>query len=225
MNADTDTSRTDLPLHEGLAFAGAITASVTHELNNILGTIDQIAGLLEDLAFTAGQGESLRPEMMNSYAERINTQTARGMALVRQLNAFAHSGDHPETEFDLGDAVENLTGLMRRLAGMQRVELAVTLPGDPVIVRCNPFFLRHLLFLALRGLLASARQKTVLEIALVAREERAVITLQAVREGTPGPIPQPGHLTWLASRLSGEYTEQLDGENIVFCFSIPVLKR
>ncbi len=225
MNPDSNINHDDLPLHEGLAFAGAITASVTHELNNVLGTIDQIAGLLEDLAFTMGQGAPVTPEMLNSFAGRINTQTARGMALVKRLNTFAHSGDHPETEFNLGDAVENLAGLMRRLAGMQRIELTVTLPDNPVLVRCNPFFLRHVLFLALRRMLASARQKTTLEIALAEREQRAVITLTAVQEKTPDPVFQPDHLTWLVLRLSGECKEQLDGEHMTFIFSIPALER
>ena len=33
----------------GFAFFGAITASLSHELNNVLATIKELSGLLEDL--------------------------------------------------------------------------------------------------------------------------------------------------------------------------------
>ena len=89
-------------LFNSLHFFGALTASVTHELNNVLGTIDQISGLLEDMAASASNNQTVSIENLNSLSEKINRQTERGIALIKQLNTFAHSADHVTAEFNLG---------------------------------------------------------------------------------------------------------------------------
>ena len=52
MPTDKNNKTADQPVHSTLGFMGEITASVTHELSNVIGTIEQIAGLIGDLAET-----------------------------------------------------------------------------------------------------------------------------------------------------------------------------
>jgi hypothetical protein len=45
----------------GLQFYGKITASVSHEIKNVLAIINENAGLLEDFTFMADRGKPIDP--------------------------------------------------------------------------------------------------------------------------------------------------------------------
>jgi len=77
----------------GLVFFGTLTASVTHELNNVLSIIDQTRGLLEDLAVGAASGRAIDPARLETIATRIDRQVRKGVEIMSCLNRFAHSLD------------------------------------------------------------------------------------------------------------------------------------
>jgi len=223
MSSDDSTRPADQFLYESLAFFGAVTASVTHELNNVLGTIDQIAGLLEDLAATLTQREAITPEDLDSFALRITRQTERGTTLVKRLNAFAHSGDHEVTEFNLCDTIENLTALMRRLAQMQRVELALTLPPEDIIVKTNSFLLLQTVFHIIKSMLLHTEQNTAMTILLLERDDQAVVTIETQCVEALAEITDKDHIRLLATRLSGKIEEHTDAKRIRVVFSFPLV--
>ena len=55
----------------GLAYVGAMSASISHELKNVLAVIHENAGLLEDLSLRADQGVPLEPERLKTICGRI----------------------------------------------------------------------------------------------------------------------------------------------------------
>ena len=63
------------PADTDLKFFSAITASVTHELNNVLSIINQTGGLLEDLLYGVNQGEDINPDQLEKIAGKISLQT------------------------------------------------------------------------------------------------------------------------------------------------------
>ena len=161
----------------GLAFFGAITASVTHELNNILGTVDQISGLLEDLAYNVSQGDCASDEQLNSLSRRIMQQTERGTQLVKRLNTFAHTCDKGISEFSLYDTLENMTSLVNRLARMKRSSIEVVPPADEIVLKTSPFRVMQAVFLVIRTMLPLVRQDTPIRLSLSRGEAEVVVTV------------------------------------------------
>jgi signal transduction histidine kinase len=130
----------------GLAFFGAVAASLSHELNNVFATINELSGLLEDLALTGERGRPPAPERIRAITGRIATQVQRGQRQSKQLNHFAHSADSPWAEVDAGQVAAEVVDLGQRLARLRKVELTSTVPPEPIPLQTDPFLLRHVLW-------------------------------------------------------------------------------
>jgi C4-dicarboxylate-specific signal transduction histidine kinase len=172
------------------AFYGEITASVTHELNNVLGTIEQVAGLLEDLSLLPSGSESDVVERLGSLSEKIIRQTDRGMELVKRLNRFAHWGDQAFGEHDICELVENLVALAQRFARLQSVTLRTDLPGQPVLLVTSAVRVSEILFRCLRRALFSATADAELVVRLSARDDDVAIRLEGPCEEERPDCPQ-----------------------------------
>jgi hypothetical protein len=109
-----------------LAFFGVVVASVTHELNNVLSIIDQVGGLLGDLATKAAVGGRVDPERLKTLHGRIDRQVRKGIEIVHHLNGFAHSLDDPRGPFDASETLEDLLALSARFADLRKVGVVRT---------------------------------------------------------------------------------------------------
>ena len=143
-------NKSDESKEAGLAFFGAITASVTHELNNVMAVINELTGLLDDLLYGAGQGMPIDAEKLRSVQERLAKQVDRGRTIIKRLNKYAHTTDRPVVEYDLMEILGNLTDICRRFADMKKVRLESTFPAEPTKVSGNPFAMQHAVYLCLR---------------------------------------------------------------------------
>ncbi len=181
-----------------LAFFGAITASVTHELNNVLSIIDQTAGLLEDLLYSARQGKPIPPEKLQSIAAGVSNQTARGFDFIRRLNRFAHSVDEPVSEFDLCALTDNFAALMKRFATLKRVELTTDIPDAPVQIVSCPFKLQEALFRVVNAFLSEPEKGDRLIVGCRGGAAPE-ISFKYTRSSSCGTIEQP----------KGEWEERL----------------
>ncbi len=158
-------SRPEPPIMpDGLAFFGRISASVSHELNNVISIIDQTAGLLEDLLAGAERGRPITNDRLESIVLSLQKQTQRGLTIIKRLNTFAHGTDSPQMEFDINDAVANLGELCQRLAGLKRVTLDVRLAETPIRVIGSPFALQQALFAAIGQVFAVAERDSLVEL-------------------------------------------------------------
>ncbi|MFZ5979046.1 MAG: hypothetical protein ACOYVF_00295 [Candidatus Zixiibacteriota bacterium] len=190
----TDEKEQELKLHEGsLAFFGAVTASVSHELNNVISIIDQNAGLLGDLLAGVQHGRPLSEEQLKRVADKITMQTGRGVGIIKRLNTFAHSADKPVREFDLNAVIENLTALTERLANLKAVKQEVIYPNRPLIMTGNPFLTQQMVFLIIRELLDQAVKNDVLRIELYYADGRGVIEISLSGKD----LQMPGNLAYL----------------------------
>jgi C4-dicarboxylate-specific signal transduction histidine kinase len=143
------TDKRDLTGEAGLQFFGRMSASISHELKNALAIIKENAGLLSDYIHMMGKGTPVAPDRFDKIAGRIETQTRRADAIIKNLNQFAHSVDIPAKSVDLNDIQELLVALHRRPAAMRQVELASRAAEAAVMVTTNPFLLLNLLGLVL----------------------------------------------------------------------------
>jgi len=221
MNPDNGTTEEDEFLYQGLAFFGAITASVTHELNNVLGTIEQITGLMEDMAYTATQGKPITPEQVNDVVERSNRQSERGIALVKRLNAFAHSTDAADARLDLGETLRNLMALVERLARIKKVDLAVSLPDTGIFARGSSFLLQQAVFRVIRLALSQAPENSRLEVTVTQGHGEATIGIAYTSSGSIDDAIDP-YLEKLAARFSGRLERDVAADSVKIDIILPL---
>ncbi len=110
-----------------LQAVGQLAGGIAHDFNNLLTAIIGAA----DEALARGLPETETVEDL----EQIRTSAGRGAALVRQLLAFGRQQTLQPRAVSINEAVENLTGLLRRLLGSTiRLELELEHPGRTVRV-------------------------------------------------------------------------------------------
>ena len=206
----TDGKKTDAELvmwENSLAFFGAITASVSHEMNNILSIIDQTNGLLDDMLYGVSQGREIPPERLRRISDSISNQTHRGVRIIKRLNTFAHSADDPIREFDVVNLIDNFTRLAQRLASLKKVELMTELHDSELVLRTSPFLLQQALFLLIQRALASSEEGDT----VIIRAESQEISVDVEVEGS---IFKQGDEFWDASYMK-KLMELINAEHYI----------
>jgi len=109
-----------------LETVGRLAGGIAHDFNNLLAAI---LGSAEAMRATG-----LGPEATEDLTA-IEDAARRGVALVRQLLAFARQQRLQPRPLDLNAAVRGIAPLLQRLMGARvRIELALEEPGRPVRV-------------------------------------------------------------------------------------------
>ncbi|TYT76083.1 hypothetical protein [Desulfobotulus mexicanus] len=135
---------------EEIRFAGKITASVTHELRNVLAVIRETSGLMQDIMALQGQEkETDKEERIQNGFKAISDQVQRGSQLIDHLNSFAHSSDHPEESIDIQEAAVDFFKLTERLCRLRRITLAPETKEKIIHIRASKFYFYAALFQAL----------------------------------------------------------------------------
>jgi hypothetical protein len=187
---------------EDLAFFGAVTASLSHQINNVFTIVNELNGLVEDLLFASGDGKPIPPERLKSVAEKIGRNVARGTEYVRLLNRFAHAADRPEAEVDMCELLLLFEAISARFLDLRQAKLALGLPPQALPAKTKPFTLLHLLFVCLQTFLEGEGGPGPISVAARAREGRPVLRM----EGKPPRMDG----TALESRL--DLVRRLAGE-------------
>jgi C4-dicarboxylate-specific signal transduction histidine kinase len=133
----------------GLQFFGKMTASISHEIKNVLAIINENAGLLEDLALLSDRGAAIEPQRLKNMSRVIMKQVSRADAIMKNMNRLAHSVDESIKTIDLNDILELVVTLSHRFAAMRDVSVDPKLGESPMMVRTAPFLLMNLLWLCL----------------------------------------------------------------------------
>jgi C4-dicarboxylate-specific signal transduction histidine kinase len=113
---------------------GRLTASATHEMQNILAIIRESSGLMEDL-LAMGGGDFAHAERFKKGLAVMAEQVERGMQLSEQLNFCAHAPESSPAGADVNEAARALIGLSRRHAARGRVGLVLA-PGRTGLRTC-----------------------------------------------------------------------------------------
>ncbi len=146
----------------GLQFFGRMSASISHEIKNVLAIINENAGLLEDFSLMADRGVPIDPGRLKTMAEKVKRQISRADGIIKNMNRLAHSIDETITNVDLNQTIELVIALTARIAAMRGVKVDLQLPGSPLTIPTAPFFLMNLLWLCLDfSMSASGDEKRV----------------------------------------------------------------
>lgn len=146
------------------AFMGRITASVAHEMKNVLAIIKESTGLMEDI-LSLGEGDpAAHKEKFSRVISNIGQQVGRGVDLATRLNRFAHCPDEIVSSVDLNQVVDQIVVLSRRFAKSKQVSLEADLKEKSVILVTDPFRVHMLLFNCISVLLDLAQAGTQLNV-------------------------------------------------------------
>jgi len=157
----------------GLQFFGKMTASISHEIKNVLAIINENAGLLEDLALMADRGAAIESQRLMNMSQAVMKQVRRADAIVKNMNRLAHSADESIKTIDLNDLLELLVALSNRFASMRGIAVLPKPSEGPLKLRTSPFFFMNLLWLCLDFAMDSAGKDKIVE--LVAQKTEAAV--------------------------------------------------
>ena len=172
---------------QGLAFFGAIAAGFSHEINNVIATINELSGLLDDLARAAEGGRPIEPERLQAIAGKTADQVRRGSDLIKRFNRFAHSADAPVATVRVNDLLENFVAVTARFATLKGVELRTAPAAEPVTVETDPFALEHAIYLVVSEYLAVATPGDRVTLAAEERDGGVAIRITGPGAGTEAP--------------------------------------
>jgi C4-dicarboxylate-specific signal transduction histidine kinase len=197
-----------------LTFFGRVAASVSHELSNIVSTIHQVSGLLEDLIASAERGQPTSTERLKMIHGRLSRQTARGIEVIQNLNRFAHNVDERPVLFDVNSVIGNLIAVMRRFADLKDVDLEVSYSSEEIHVFNDPFCLQQVVFLAVDQALGAAGRGDVLRIVVQREVSGPAVKIVAPRPSGLGDKDSPPEpLQVLAERLRSKIIVRPEGDS------------
>jgi signal transduction histidine kinase len=197
----------------GLHFFGKVSASIAHEIKNVLAIISENAGLLEDLSFAAQRGAAIDPERLNKACRQFTKQIHRADTIMKNMSRFAHSVDNFQARVDLCELTGLVANLAGRLAAMRKLTIQVEQPKAPLVFSGNPFLLQNLIWLCLEfAFKATNADSTLL---LIPEGVDNGITLRicgidSLDEGFSGKMPTGSDdlLAALGARLSANFNSK-----------------
>ena len=204
---------------EALRFFGTITASVTHELNNILSIVDQSAGLIEDF-LAMPDSMALTEEKLKQIIGKIRKNSQRGIGVVKHLNTFAHSTDEPEAAFEANIMLENWGALIKRFADLKAVITEMNLPSASLRIKADAYLVRKILFDAFWQLLALAQKNDILKISLSSENTDAVIIMEGKLAEAKGGLDNT-YLENITTFAGGKFNSVVEGTGIICYFRFP----
>jgi C4-dicarboxylate-specific signal transduction histidine kinase len=185
------TNQWDIIGGEGLQFFGKMSASISHEIKNVLAIINENSGLIEDYTIMTEKGAHFDPGKFKSLAEKIGAQIRRADEIVKNMNAFAHSIDEPAKAIDVSDFLEVARALFARFAAMRGIALESKPSERSLMITTSPFFLLNLIWFCL-------------ELAMDAAGSGKAVGLSARKRDIGAQIGFTG-LKALGEALSGEF--------------------
>ncbi|OEU69078.1 MAG: hypothetical protein BA863_04300 [Desulfovibrio sp. S3730MH75] len=165
---------------DGLCFFGKVSATISHDVKNVLAIINEEGGLLQDLSLMAGQGMELDPERLVKLAEKIQNQVKRGDTIIKNMNKFAHSVDVAECEVDFYEMTSLMIALFTRMASAKCVTVILK-EGERVTGKCDPFSAEMLIARCLEVSMDSAGKNHEISVEVFTKNSERVISVHGLR--------------------------------------------
>lgn len=188
-----------------LRFFGRITASVSHEMNNVLAIVNELCGLLDDILLAAEGGQAVQCRRIQKPCGDIQKQIARGKEIVQRLNRFAHRVDDGISECDLKALLDDVIGMAQRFAKLKSVRLEAKFPEERVSLVSSSFMLQQTIFTCIDLALEASKKAQVVTVACEKQTDAAVISITfAPADETEDMQRKMAVLSSLTRRLGGK---------------------
>ncbi|MFO7750876.1 MAG: hypothetical protein R6V54_12370 [Desulfobacteraceae bacterium] len=160
------------------AFMGKVTASVSHELQNVLAIISENQALMDDLlAMDHSQTKDQLAENFSKSLDTISRQVLRGKTRTSELNTFAHTPDRVQAEIPVVETVSALISITRRITALLEIDVKMADDQQEQMVETDPLLFQAAVFSCIEWLSAIARPKTVLTILVYTRENKTAVQI------------------------------------------------
>jgi C4-dicarboxylate-specific signal transduction histidine kinase len=201
----------------GLQFFGKMTASISHEIKNILAIINENAGLLEDITQMADRGKPIEAERLKTLSQAVMKQVGRADSIVKNMNRLAHSTDESLKAVDLNDTLELVLVLSDRFASMRGVTLETKLQRNLVKIRTFPFLLMNLIWLCLDFAMDAAGDDKIVELATQKTETGANIQFRRLKGLAQSPLDKfpADRERRLLDKLRAEFVVKVESKELV----------
>jgi signal transduction histidine kinase len=212
----------DILCEEGLQFFGKMSASMSHEIKNVLAVINENAGLLQDFVYMHEKGVPIDPEQLKGLSQMIIKQVRRADSIMKNMNKFAHSTDQQIKAENLNDILDIVIKLASRLASMREVSLEKPPSNEPINIKTSPFLLENLIWLCLDFAIDSVGQDKTVRVLAKKTDNGAQITfsqLNCMSRPAPEEFPDK-RIEALLSALHAEI--KVDSQAGTIDISIPV---
>ncbi len=210
---ETSSDRERRLRESALAFFGRITASVSHDVNNVLSTMGELSGLLQDFILAGQESAGMAPAKLQRVADGLTAQVQKGAAIVKRLNRFAHSADDSAKTVDLVEQLDSIAALAQRFATLKQVSLETNFGDESIFLRTNPFLLQQAVFLCIDTALLSADQGCPVIVSACKREGGAEIVVTSRLLGTSDEIDARLSLLSLLMQELGGTVENVPGQD------------
>jgi C4-dicarboxylate-specific signal transduction histidine kinase len=164
-----------------LAFFGSVTASVSHELSNVVCIVHQVTGLLTDLIAGSAEGHPVNVERLKVIRDRLSRQLKRGEEIVDHLNRFAHHVDERRAQLEVNGLIRNLVALAKRFAEMKGASLEAVCSEAEIYLVSDPFGFQHMVFTALERAFDAAGRGDALQVTVQPEKSGAAVTISGPR--------------------------------------------
>jgi len=171
-------AKPDMITETGLQFFGRISASIAHEIKNVLAIVNENAGLLEDFTLMADRGKPIDTERLKMMAAAVKRQVARADEIIKNMNRFAHSIDQTTSTVDLDQTIELFIALTARFAAMRGVKVERQLSASPLRIPTAPYYLMNLLWLCLDFCMSASGDEKRVELVVEETENSVIIRFQ-----------------------------------------------
>ena len=173
-----------------ILFVGAVLATVTHEMQNVMAIIKESGALTEDILRLNGPPRLRHGEKLETALTNIQEQVGRGRDLMLMLNGFAHAAaDYPEY-CDLPRFARQICVLAERMARLKECSLVPELDVPPVQVRGNALMLMQTIYLGLSAVLEICMAGDTLFVNILQEHkesDRAVLRIRSSASGERSP--------------------------------------
>jgi DNA-binding response OmpR family regulator len=178
---------------KGFQFFGKMSASISHEIKNVLAIINENAGLLKDLVYMAEKGVDIEPQRLQRVSDMIAKQINRADNIVKNMNVFAHSVDQNIDTVSLNDVMATVVALSGRFADMKGVLLNYEPSEQEVTITTKPFLLENIIWLCLDQAMDMVGSEKEIGLLAEARENKIHIVFSGLKGIVGGhPLKFPG---------------------------------
>lgn len=158
------------------AFLGRVTASVTHDIQNVLAIIKETSGLMEDFFLMQKSGglENIE-KRLDKCIKTIKKQAYRGVNLTSGLNGFAHTADSSQAAINIFETLKRMISIAERLFKQKGVDVSILECENPCSILTDPVFFQLTAFSCIECFIDNFETKAPITLEIQSSDNRMAI--------------------------------------------------